>query len=253
MSILLDIIWCNDPKQLYQRLPCLRLSQHDPCFLHQAPSKFVQWRLNRPRCHFVCPPEMLPMSYRVTLISWHTTKPPFLTRHSCFTFIFLITSPGLLLWLKCFSRWGAPAPEGQCVYLPALQLRELLPAELPSASRSFPLAADSSTNSSVSHQSRCPGGKTAEASFSHPPSPLTSCSAAQSSGVRHRNLNLTVPLLQQGLTPPPSFLMSRAGRQHSRESKGIRGGSGERVLLQDKKSGNWCSGSRNSYEVHWAK
>lgn len=159
---------------------------------------------------------------------------------------FLITSPGLLLWLKYFSRWGAPAPEGQCVYLPALQQHELLPAELPSASRSFPLAADSSTNSSVSHQSRCPGGKTAEASFSHPPSPLTSCSAAQSSGVRHRNLNLTVPLLQQGLTPPPSFLMSRAGRQHSRESKGIQGGSGERVLLQDRRSGNWCSGSRNS-------
>lgn len=69
---------------------------------------------------------------------------------------FLIISAELVLWLECFSRWVAPAPEGQCVYLPALQ-QQLLLEELSSASRAFPPAAGSSTNSSVSHQSRCPG------------------------------------------------------------------------------------------------
>lgn len=162
-------------------------------------------------------------------ISWLTT----VVSHS----FFLIISPEFFLWLGCFSTWVAPAPEGQSVYLPALQHKSL-PAELPSASRAFP--ADSSTNSSVSHQSRCPGGKAAGAFFNHPPSPQT----AQSSGVRHRNLNLSVPLLQHTLHLLPS-LMARTGRQHSTESEEIWGSSGERVLLQDRKRGNWCSSSGN--------
>lgn len=59
VSILWDIIWCNNPKQLYQHLTC-SFSWHSPRFLCQASSKFVPWRLNRPQCHF-CPLEMLPM------------------------------------------------------------------------------------------------------------------------------------------------------------------------------------------------
>lgn len=140
VSIPWDIIWCNNPKQLYQHLPC-SLSWHSPCFLCQSSFKFVQWRLNRLQCHFFRPLEMLPMPYSCNnFFICHThqplqkcsnkaqpSHPSWLTMMVSHSF-FLITSLELLLWLMCFSRWMLSAPEGKYVYLPALQQHEWLPA-----------------------------------------------------------------------------------------------------------------------------
>lgn len=60
-------------------------------------------------------------------------------------------------------------------------------------------------------QSRFLRGNIADWSFNRPPSPVTSCSASSESWCMTRNywtcwdLNLTVPLLLQGLIPPSSF------------------------------------------------
>lgn len=145
-----------------------------------------------------------------------TTKAPLLTHHRSFTFIFPHHFSRAFAVIGKFLQVSGPTTTWE---------HELLPAELPSATRAFPTAADSSTNSSVSHQSRCPGDKTADAFFNHPPSPLT----AQSSGVRHRNLNLKRDSLHFLLS-----LMSRAGRQHSGESEDIWESSGESCSRTEK-------------------
>lgn len=245
VSILWDIIWHNNPKQLYQCLPC-SLSWHSPRFLCQASSKIVHWRLNRHQCHFFCPREMLPMPYSCNnSFICHTDQPlqrcsnntqpshpSWLTTMVSHSF-FLITPLEFLLWLTCFSRWMVSAPEGQYVYLPALQQHEGLPAEFPSASRMFPLAADSPTNSTANHQSRLPGSKIADWSFNHPPSPMTSCSASSESWCMILGPKPYCPTAPTG-THSTSFLPRQAANNQV-ESEETWDSSGESVYSRPEK------------------
>lgn len=74
VSILGDIIRYSNPQKLYEHLPS-SLSWHRPWFLCQAPSKFIQWTLNRPQCHFFSPLERLSMPYSCNTLICHTDQP----------------------------------------------------------------------------------------------------------------------------------------------------------------------------------